>query len=124
MTSTTFDKINTYQDARHAMREYNRVISEHATADDAFTAERAMLDAGHDAAAGRRAYFASLESNASQDTLTAARVAYDASKAASVAYRAEQAAAASLAAEDSDESYGDSDDNTPHAGVSDSVEHV
>jgi hypothetical protein len=101
-----FDKIHTYQDARHAMRDYNAVISEHATADDAFTAERAMLDAGHDAAAGRRAYFGSLEGNAKPATVKAARVAYDASKAASVAYRADQAAQAALAAEDADESYG------------------
>jgi hypothetical protein len=101
-----FDKTSTYQDARTALRAFNTVISEHATPDQEFAAERAMLAAGHNAAEGRTAYFGSLESSATPATVKAARTAYDASKADAQAKRDEAAAAAALAAEDADETWG------------------
>jgi fructose-specific component phosphotransferase system IIB-like protein len=101
----------TYQDHRHAQKASNQVIESAADADAVYQAGRAML-ASDGQMAGVRAYCATLESLASEDTRTLARAAYDASLAASQKHRDDQAAAESLAAEDQDESYGEPGDHS------------
>jgi hypothetical protein len=105
MTSFT----QTYQDHRHAQKASNAVF-EDAASPAIYQAGRAML-AAENSMAGRRAYWGTLETLASEDTREAAHAAYMASLAASKAKRDADAAMAALAAEDANESYGPGSDD-------------
>jgi hypothetical protein len=106
MTSFT----QTYQDHRHAQKASNAVIESNAAGDSVYQAGRAML-AADSPMSGRKAYWGTLETLASEDTREAAHAAYMASLAESQAKRDADAAAVALAMEDADESYGPDGDS-------------
>jgi hypothetical protein len=94
----------TYEDHRAAQHASNAVFEAAASADDYYAAGRLML-AADGAMAGRRAYWSTLEDQATDSTRVSAREAYDTVLAARKGERDAAQAAASLAAEDSDESW-------------------
>jgi hypothetical protein len=80
-----------FSDLRHAQKSFNAVVEQHATPDDIYMAERAMLRET-DARNGHRAYWTQLESLATTETTASAREAYAASLATSDELHAQESA--------------------------------